>query len=174
MFDKLSKDERKRLRRMVEKRERRREALEMGRDITEDIDLDDIGYLVAQLMQLPSFENGICWDFRIGSGGLGVYKSVVVPHQDIILPGYKKAQLTQEIREHFWILETIRIPATCKRAAFSMLDGTSYSLALFGSNSHSMRLTWSSMPQAEWLELAEWSRIMLANLAEVDLIEVEV
>lgn len=174
MFDKLSKDEKKQLRRMVEKRERRREALEMGRDITEDIALDGIGVLVAQLMQLPSFENGICWDFRMGSDGLGVYKSVVVPHQDIILPGYKKAQLTPEIREHFLVLETMRIPAVCRRTPLSMLDGTSYRLALFGSNSHSMTLTWSSRPQAEWLELVEWSRIMLANLAEVELVEVEV
>ena len=170
----MNKDEKKQLRRMVEARERRREALEMGRDITEDINLDDIGDLAVQLMQLPSFENGICWDFRIGSAGLGVYKSVVVPQKDVILPGYMKAQLTSEIREHFLVLETIRIPVTCKRTSVHILDGTSYSLALLGNNCQSMTLTWSSLPPAEWRELVEWTRIMLAHLAEVELVEVEV
>jgi hypothetical protein len=108
----------------------------------------------------------------MGSDGLGVYKSVVVPHQDIILPGYKKAQLTPEIREHFLVLQTMRIPAVCSRTPFCMLGGTSYRLGLFGSNGHCMTLTWSSLPQAEWQEFVEWSRIMLANLAEVELVEV--
>lgn len=35
-------------------------------------------------------------------------------------------------------------------------------------------LTWSSLQPAGWQELVEWTRIMLAHLAEVELVEVEV
>lgn len=169
----MNNEEKKRLRREWEEKESRKEALSRVRRIGEDIAIRGIGLIKLQILVFPSFSEGECWDFRIASGQLNVYKSVVLSKKGVFLPGYMKVKISKEILEILQKFQSIQIPVILQQEDIGILDGTSYRVCFFSSSSNIMSLSWSSNSPEAWSDVVSCVNKLLEVLRSSELTAVE-
>jgi hypothetical protein len=146
----MNKEEKKRIRREMEERENRRQALSKVRIIGEDISLRGIGLIRLQIFVCPSFSNGECWDFRDIDNEMNVYKSVVLSENGTIQPGYMKVHYGEEVTKLLSKLESIEVPIFTKHAPIGTCDGTFYRVRFISGVDNEVSLSWNSNPPENW------------------------
>jgi hypothetical protein len=171
----MDKSEKKRLRKELEEKELIRKALSKTRTLGEDISFRGVGLLMLQILVLPSFEDGECWDIREIDGQLSAFKSVVNTEERVILPGYFRVELANNtIEDNFCSLRRIEFPLFVKQENTATADGTSYSVRLISGIENAVKLSWSGNPPSEWNGFISIISEFLALLRSMPLNELKV
>ncbi|MBU1219484.1 hypothetical protein KKF34_03690 [Myxococcota bacterium] len=169
----MNKEEKKRIRREMEERESRRQALSKVRRIGEDISLSGVGLIRLQIFVCPSFSNGECWDFRYIDNEMNVYKSVVLSENGTIQPGYMKVHYGEKVTKLLSKLESIKVPVFTKQAPIGTLDGTIYRVRFISGSENEVSMSWNSNPPENWSEFLTCIYEMLEMLRSAKLTELE-
>ena len=169
----MNKNEKKRLRREIEEKERMRKALSTRRKIGEDIRIRGIGLLKIQILICPSFSNGECWDFRVTNEGVKVYKSIVSSEDGTIEPGYFAVAMSDEIEACLPNLESIKIPLFTEQELIGTADGTLHRVCFTSGVDNIIALSWNSNPPETWAGFVSSIQEILKLLRSAKLAELK-
>ncbi len=147
----MNKSDKKRMRRELEEREEKRGALSKTRRLDEDIHYRGVGILKIQLMVIPSFEKGVCWDFRELDNTLKIYKACIDPAAQILGPGYFEAIATEDLVSGIVrTLKGLELPLLCDMNDLATLDGTTYKVRITSGYDNVIGITWGGNTPNEW------------------------
>jgi hypothetical protein len=131
------------------------------RDLIEDVALPRIGSRKVQLVFAPSLGPGFAWDIRVFLGEewwLFRSRLTELTEENVFEPrrlwGYEQLDVSGDtLRAYFDRLRSQTLPIGPLFDGTSVVDGTSFHLALFGDQVSQVRFKWGSGPPPQWAPL---------------------
>ena len=169
----MNKSDKKRLRRELEDRLAKEAELNRIRKLNEDLYIRGIGFLTLQIMKIPSFDKGICWDFRQQEKDIKLYCAHIDSQQQIIEPGYYEATLTsEEISKILEQFNKLTFSIKCGAPNMGIADGTQYLISLAGRSQNKATLTWVEEGPPEWSTISSAVQYTLTKLEQVTIVKI--
>ena len=138
---------------------KKQDVLSRSRPIYEDIRLNDIGRLKAQVLYQPSFDTNYLWDIREKEeNGIKYYELYenVLESITVIAPGYKKLEIdSSEISHLLNSIYSTRLSLQIIPMSGHGLDGTLYGFSIYENFYRTIRISYWEKPQDDLKELDE-------------------
>ena len=132
-----------------------------GRHISESANARGIGFLRLQVICIPSFEPGNCWEVRSLGEVWRLFRSDASAEGEWLM-GYEELEVEAAIlRRYMKLLGILSLPLGLSEEWSMGLDGTQFQLAISSRPNIEVRFRWSESPPVEWAPLGVIVREMI-------------